>query len=163
MNSIQNRAKPMFKRALILVNTESEPGSRGNRTPWKRLERLLAHKLTPELQSVNNTRGTKGGLCVLSFRFTSSEQHLGAMRQPRRLSASMKVIVNIDSVHLPDSTRDPIRSGRPYFSPTSSHLTVYSNSSVSSSSGFGSWAAAQTGLGAHSSSLAPPPSQHASH
>lgn len=54
----------MFKHALILVNTESESGSRGNRTPWKR---LLADQLTPELPDVNNSRGTKGQLCVLSF------------------------------------------------------------------------------------------------
>lgn len=46
MNSIPNRAKPMFKHALIFVNTGSESGSRGNQTPWKRLQRLLADKLT---------------------------------------------------------------------------------------------------------------------
>lgn len=67
---------------LILVNTESESGSRGNRTPWKRLERLLADKLSAELRDVSNNRGTKGRLWVLSFLFTSSEQHRRAKRQP---------------------------------------------------------------------------------
>lgn len=153
----------MFKRALIPVNTESESGSRGNQTPWKPLKCLLADEVTPDLRDVNNTRGTKGRLRLLSSVFMASQQHLRAKPQPRRPSARTKVIINRDYVHLPDSTRDPIRSGRPYFSPTSSHLAVYSNSSVSSSSGSGSWAAAQSGLGAHSSSLAPPPSQRGSH